>query len=123
MKRRQPLPEPAVIGIDVLYVSGAVDTDAGTQVDSLVTDAGLACESTVSRVAIGHEQYIAVDHRCKPGVKPGSSQLPLTCDKVARLAGTIARYQNADLFAGNAALVGVAATSARRPGQVTRTFL
>ena len=37
----------------------ATDTDAGTQVDRLMADAGLACEGTVSRVAIGHEQHSA----------------------------------------------------------------
>ena len=53
MKWRQPLPQSAVVSIDVLHLHGATDADAGTQVDGLMADAWLACEGTASRVAIG----------------------------------------------------------------------
>ena len=61
MKRPLPLSQTVVIGIDILYVGGALHADAGAQVDGLMTDARFPRKSPVGGMAIGDQQHVLVD--------------------------------------------------------------
>ena len=108
VKRVQPATQSAVIRIHVLHMHGALHADALAQIDSLVADACLSRKSRIGRMAIGHQQYIAVQHRQQVLVQLRLAQRALAGDEVERLAGAVARDQNADLLMGNTTQTRVA---------------
>ncbi|MNN97185.1 hypothetical protein D3C81_2163030 [compost metagenome] len=55
MKRTQPAAQPAVIGIDVLYMYRATHADAGPQVDRRMFNAELPGKHRIGRMAIAHQ--------------------------------------------------------------------
>src|SRR5476649_943835 len=122
MENAQPSPKTAVIGIDVLHVGSTAYAYAGTQVDGLMADAGLPGKSRIRRMPIGHQQDVAVDYGQQAMQQLRLRQLPLARDASDGLSRTIARHQDADLFAGNAPLPGTTTTPARRALQMPRAF-
>ncbi|MNG27142.1 hypothetical protein D3C84_1122280 [compost metagenome] len=100
-------------------MGGALHTDAGAQVDGLVADPRFPGEGPIGRMAIGNQQHILVDEGQQTVMQLRLRQRPFACDEVEGLTRTVARHQDADLFIGNAALVGMAATAACRTRHVS----
>ena len=103
-----------MVGIDVLDMPGAVDADAGGQVDCMMLDTELAGSGSERRAAIGAQDQVD-RHEGFQGLRQGGGIRGLE-HTIRRHAGPIACYKNRYLLVRETALGGLATAFSSLPG-------
>ena len=103
VKARQPLPEAAVVGVDVLYMDGATHALAGAQVDAFVGDTCFAREGPVGRMRIGDQEHVQIEHGQQVPVQLRCRDRAASRDEIVGPSGAVAGDQDADVLARDAA--------------------
>ena len=114
-----PIFESAVVGVNVLHVIDLGDhPNARRQIDRAMGDSHFPSGSTQRLPAVGAENDIA----CQEGLERGADvrSIGLLENEVGRASGTITANQHRNLFVGQAAFRGLAATLA---GSARHTLL
>lgn len=104
-----------MVGIDVLDVPGAIDADAGGQVDCMMLDTELASSGSERSAAIGAQNQVG-RHEGLQGRRQGGGIRGLE-HTIRRYAGSVARHKNRYLFLREATLGGLATAFASLPWQ------